>query len=222
MTWKLTLEIVALIIAIIGIVPIYFLIKTKAKKRYKFDLNYGNIFFANIWDPDNPRLDGLLCLGIYALSIANGSDEPNTLKDIILTYRYGSKRYQTESYVIPSGQSPSGEPAIAITNITTNIVMVGWHNVRTKLGKHELLPPGSVFTGSAVFPFESDVTDLHSIRKLMIVVNDYYGNKSAYPLAIDENWFKFLNNGFSIINEPYTLGEDGSVHFTRSAKGKGA
>jgi hypothetical protein len=199
MNWTLILEITTLIVAIIGLVPIYFLVKTKTKKRYKFDLKYGNIFFATFLDSDNRRLDGRLCLVVYALSIVNSSDEPNTLKDIILSYRFGGKRYQTVSYVVPNGKSPAGEPAIAITNMIDNIILVGWHNARVKLGKNELLQPGCVFSGSAVFLFEPHIIDLHNLRKLTFIVNDYYGHKSAY-----------------------TLGEDGSVHFTRSSGRKGA
>jgi hypothetical protein len=215
----MTLEIAALIVAIIGLIPIYFLIKTKSKKRYHFDLNFGNIFFATFWDSDNPRLDGRICLAIYALSVANGSDEANTLRDIDLSYRYGGRRYQTDSYVVPSGKSPSGEPAIVVTNMVNNIVMVGWHNVRTKLGRHEPLQPGGVFSGSAVFLFEPHITDLHNIQKLSIIVNDYLGNKSTYPLEINEDWLKSFRSGFRIINDPYTLDEDGSVIFTKSPEG---
>lgn len=213
MNWTLFVEVATLIITVIGLIPVLLLIKAKTKKRYKFDLNPGNISFATFRDQNNQRLNGRFCMVVYGLSIVNNSDEPNTLKNIILSYKFDGKRYETDSYGVPIGKSPSGEPVIAISNMSANIVLVGWHNIREKLGKKEPLQPGCVFSGSAVFLFEPQVTDLHNLEKLAFFMNDYSGHRSTFPLTIKDEWFNTLNAGFKVINKSCTFRDDGSILF---------
>jgi hypothetical protein len=84
------------------------------------------------------------------------------------------------------------------------IFLMGWHNIRPQLGEYETLQPGGVFSGSAAFLFESHINDLHRVKDLKLVVTDYHGNKSSYPIAIQEEWFKPLNDGFAVINRAFT------------------
>jgi len=211
------MEIISLIIALLGLIPICFLIKGKFKKRYKFNLDYKNITFAKFWKPTNKNLNGRLCLVVNTISIVNGSDESNTLKSIILSYHFNKKKYQTDSYVVDTGKLPkSGEPGIVLTNKESSVVLVGWENARTKLNNREVLNPGGVFSASAIFLFEQHITNAHEIQKLCLIVYDYYGNKSVHPITLQEEWYKFLNSGFLVINEPFMFNEDGSIELVTS------
>jgi len=211
------METITLIIAILGLIPIYYLLRTKSKKRYKFNLDFKNITFAKFWKPSNKNLDGRLCLVVNTINVVNGSDEPNTLKSITLSYRFKKKKYQTDSYVVATEELPkSGEPGIVLTNKESNVVLVGWENVRTKLNNREILNPGSVFSGSAVFLFEQHITNASEIQKLCFIVHDYYGNKSVHPIAVQKEWYKSLSAGFFLINEPFAFKEDGSIEVKTS------
>ena len=203
------MEIVALIVAVLGLIPIYYLIKVKARKRYKFDLDYKNIAFATFSSPQNPKLDKRFCLIVYVLRIVNRSDESNTLKNVTLSYRFEGKVFKDESFVVLTGTTPpAGEPAIVTSNGLDSIIMMGWYNIRTKLGKYEVLQPGGVFSGSAVFLFDSHVNDLHRVKNLKLVVTDFHGNKLSYPIAIQNEWFNALEKGIAVINRAFTITKD--------------
>lgn len=208
------MEVIALIVPVLGLIPIYFLIRAKLRKRYKFDLDYENITFASFSDLQNPKLDKRLCLIIYVLRIVNSSDESNTLKNVILSYRFDGKVYQDESYVVLTGMIPkAGKPAIILSNGLDTVFLMDWHNIRPKLGECEILQPGSVFSGSAVFLFESHVKDMRCIKNLKLIVTDFHGNKSSHPIAIKEDWINSLNKGFEVINKSFTITKDDAIRW---------
>jgi len=187
---KLILILTALAL-LVALIPIYLSVRGKLRKRYKFDLNYNNIFFSSFSAPQAPKIDKCLCLIVYGLRIVNNSDEPHTLKNVIFSYRFEGKKYRAESFVVLTGTIPeSGEPAIVTSNGLAAIFLMGWHNIRSQLGEYETLQPGGVFSGSAVFLFESHINDLRRVKDLKLVVTDYHGTKSSYPIAIQEEWFQ--------------------------------
>jgi len=203
------MEYIAIIVAVLSLIPIYFLIRVKIRKRYKFDLDYKNISFATFSSPQNPKLDKRLCLIVYVLRIVNNSDESNTLKSVKLSYRFDGNVFQNQSYVVHTGTTPpSGEPAIITSNGLDTVFLMGWNNIRPKLGKYEMLQPGGVFSGSAVFLFESHVNDLHRVKDLKLIVTDFHGNKSSYPIAIQDDWFNGFNKGFAVIDRAFTVIKD--------------
>ena len=63
------MDVFALIVAVLGLIPVIYLIRVKLRKRYKFDLDYENITFASFTNPQNPKLDKRLCLIVYVLRI---------------------------------------------------------------------------------------------------------------------------------------------------------
>jgi hypothetical protein len=208
------MEAAALIVAILGLIPVYILVKLKLKKPYELHLNYKNIQVARFSDPQNPKLDGRLCLVVYMLHIANKSYEPTTLKDIILSYHFNGKHYQDDSYGVHTGITPKmRNPAIILSNGEDNVILVGWHNVRSQIGKLEILQPGGVFRGSAVFLFEPQITDIHSIQDLALVISDFSGNRTVHPIAVEEDWLGLLSKGFAVMNRPFTIGEDDSIQW---------
>jgi hypothetical protein len=205
------MEILTLIIAILSLIPIYFLVKGRIKKHYKFDIDYKNITFALFSSPKSPKIDKRYCLIIYVLRIVNNYNEPSTIKDVKLSYKYNGKIFQDESYVVTTGTTPpEGKPAIITSNGQVSLFMMGWDNIRPKLGKHEILQPGGVFSGSAIFLFESQITDLHHVSDLKLTVTDYQGNKLTYKLPINKDWFKLINDRIAVINRAFTVNNDNS------------
>jgi hypothetical protein len=208
------METILLIVALLGLIPVFFLIKAKLRKPYRLDLDYKNIFFASFLDPQNSKLDGRLCLVVYVLCLVNDSDEPNTPKSIEMSYRFDDEVNQTESYVVPTGMIPkAAKPAIVLSNGIDNAILMGWQNIRTKLGERDPLNPGGVFYGSAVFLFEPNVKDVRKVDNLKLIVSDYHGNKSVHPITIMEDWFGMLDKGFAVINTTFRTRDDDSIEF---------
>jgi hypothetical protein len=205
------METLAVIIGALGLIPVVYFIIKKIKKPYKFDFDYKNITFSLFSDPQTPKFDKRFCLIIYFLRIVNNSEESKTLKNILISYRYNNKIYKNESHVIQTGIIPqNNEPAIISSNGIDVIFLMRWHNIRSKLGKNEILHPGGVFSGSAVFLFEPNV-NLEKIKELKLIVIDFTGNKLSYPLEIKDEWFKPINKGFAVINKTFSINPDNSI-----------
>lgn len=201
--------IVGIVVGILSLIPVYFFVKVKLRKRYKFDLDYKNITFATFSSPQNPKLDNRFCLILYVLRIVNRSDESNTLKNVLLSYKFNGKVFQDESFVVLTGTTPpEGKPALITSNGLDNIIMMGWDNIRPKLANCEVLQPGAVLSGSAVFLFDSCVNNLNLLKNLKLIISDYHGNKLSYPIAIREEWLKGLDKGFKLINKSFAISED--------------
>jgi len=206
------MEIVILIVSALGLVPVYFLIRAKLRKRYKFDIDYKNITFALFSDPKNPKLDNRLCIIFYFFRIVNNSEESKTLKNVFLSYSFDGKVYQNESYVVHSGIiSDVNKPAVLTSNGIDSVFLLDWYNIRTKLGENETIPPGGVFSGSAVFLFESIVSDVHQVKDLKLIITDFHGKKLSYPMAVKDEWFNSFNKGFSVINKSFTTKKDNTI-----------
>lgn len=197
---------------IIALIPVYLVIRAKLKKKYKFDLDFNNITLAYFSDSKNSKLDKRFCLVVYGLHVVNNSDEANTLKSIKLSYRYSGKVFLHDSYVVLTGKKPKEEEsAVVLSNGADNIVLIGWHNIRSEIGKYKTIQPGGVFEGSAVFTFELHVNDIHRINDLKIILTDFHGNKLSYPIIVQEEWGKLLNKGFAVINKSFTINKDSAI-----------
>ena len=199
---------------IFAVIPVYLLVRSKLRKRYKFDLDYKNMLFASFSNSENPKQDKRLCLVVYVLRIVNNSEESNTLKEIRLSYRFERKAFQDESCVVPTSMiSKAGQSAIVLTNGLTNIVLMGWDNIRPKLGKYETLQPHGVFSGSAVFLFDPQVNNVRLLKDVKLVVTDFHGTKSSYPIAVQEEWYKPQSDGFAVINKTFKIAKDDSIRW---------
>ena len=208
------MDIIVLILTAFGLIPVYFLIKTKLRKPYKFDLDYKNITFSLFSDPKNSTLDKRFCFIVYFLRIINNSEESKTLKSINLSYKFNGKVYQTDSIVVQTGIiSEAGEPAIVTSNGKEIVFLMRWHNIRPKLVEYKTLSPSSVFLGSAIFLFKSDVNDVHQISDLKLIVLDFRGKKLSYPIDIKKEWFDSINKGFVVVNKPFTITKDKNIQW---------
>jgi hypothetical protein len=107
----------------------------------------------------------------------------------------------------------AGKSAIVLSNGLANIVLMGWDNIRPILGKYETLQPHGVFSGSAVFLFDPQVNNARLLKDVKLVVTDFHGTKSSYPITIQEEWYKPLNDGFAIINKTFTVAKDDSIRW---------
>lgn len=195
------MEIALLIIGVLGLIPVLLLINAKCKKRYKFDLDYKQITFASLIVKQNAKLDKHCCLIVYVMRIINNSDKSNTLKNVILSYRFDGKIYQDESYIVPTEMIPKAEKAaLVLSNGLDKICLMGWDNIRTKLGKCETLQPGGVFSGSAIFLFKPHIKDVRCIKDIKLIVTNFNEEKSSYPINIIEEWYDILDKGFFVIN----------------------
>jgi hypothetical protein len=208
----------SLIIAVLGLlvasIPVYLVARAKLRKKYKFDLDYKNMLFASFLSPENPKQDKRFCLVVYVLRIVNSSEESNTLKEIRLSYRFKRKTFQDESCVVPTSMIPKADkPAIALSNGLANIILMGWDNIRPKLGKYETLQPHGVFSGSAVFLFAPQVNDVRLLKNIQLIVTDFHGTRLSYPIAIQEEWYKPLGDGFAVINKTFTVAKDDTIRW---------
>ena len=207
-----------LILTVLGLlvatIPVYLLVRARLRKRYKFDLDYKNMLFASFSSPESPKQDKRLCLVVYVLRIVNNSEESNTLKEIRLSYRFERKAFQDESCVVPTSMIPkAGKSAIVLSNGLANIILMGWDNIRPKLGKYETLQPHGVFSGSAVFLFAPQVNDVRLLKNVKLVVTDFHGTKLSYPIAVQEEWHKPLGDGFAVINKTFTVAKDDAIRW---------
>jgi hypothetical protein len=179
------------------------------KSRYKFDLNFKQILFAKFSFEQNQNLNNRICLLVYDLKILNQSDDSQTLKSIDLSYRYNHSNYVIDSYVVSTGKvSNSNNPALVLFNGKANIILMNWNNIRPQLG--ELIPINhhSVFSGSAVFIFDSVIIDPHLIKNLKLRVTDYHGRKVVFPITFQEEFVKGFNDGFSVLNHSFNISDD--------------
>lgn len=88
---------------------------------------------------------------------------------------------------------------------------MGWDNLRTEIGKHNVIPAGGVLSGSAIFILEAkNIDEVSEVTNLEIVVTDYSGNESIHSLKILDEW---INHGRKSVIEPkqFTLDKDGNI-----------
>lgn len=188
------LKICGVISALVGLFAAGQIIWKILKKRYKLDCEYKNIYFATFPDPYGSKNEKCFCLIFYDLHIVNNADRSNTLKNIILSYKFNGKKYQEESHVVHTKEtSPTGEPVLVLSHGPNKIHLGSWHNILPKLGERKPLQPGDVFSGSAIFLFESHVKDIRLVKNLELIVTNFNGGKSTLPIPNNEEWFNYLN-----------------------------
>lgn len=206
------MDIILLIFTVLGGLSGIAYITSKLRKRYKFDLDYKNITFAFFSTSKNSKINERFCLIVYGLRIINNSDKSNTLKNFILSYRLNGKVYKSESHVVQTGIiQKTGKPALMLSNGIDKIILVGWNNIRTKLGEYGTLQPGGVFSGSALFLLEPHVKNIHHIEDLKLIVTNFNGYRTSYPITIKEEWYENLNKRLSVINKVFTVTEEGII-----------
>lgn len=181
----------------------------------KLDIDSKNTLFARFINSGNSK-SGNICLAFYGMKIVNTSNEPFTVKDVILRYQFKGEEYSSISQVVLTGTiyAPLDKKeinALIVHSNGNNIVLMGWDNIRTEIGKHNVIPAGGVLSGSAIFILETNnIDELVEITSPTIVVTDYSGNESLHSFEILDDW---INHGRNVVIEPkeFTSGKNGEI-----------
>ncbi len=159
----------------------------------KLDFNVNNILFSRFVSKGNKKT-GNIGIAFYSIKIVNISNEPCTVKDVVLRYEFGDKKYSVISNVLITGIiSPSKAKldvnAIIVEMGTDKIIIGNWENLRTKLGLFKILEPGGVLEGSVFYVLEfDDIEKARILENVEIVISDYSGIESIHPIDIQEKW----------------------------------
>jgi len=167
--------------------------KVIPKKHSLIEINSKNTLFARFIDKSN-KMNGNIGIAFYCLNIVNVSNDPYTVKDVVLRYKIDNDEYSMISNVLLTGMAHSPKAkedvnAIIIEIGSDSIVLMGWDNIRTELTSLKTLQPGGVLSGSAYYVFEfDDIEKVRLIENVELVVIDYSGRESNHPIDIQEDW----------------------------------
>lgn len=193
------MELLALIIGAIGLIPIGYFIHSRAiRKRHKIDINIGNVSLSRIISP-NPSHNEKLALITYGLTLVNSGPDSVTLKEIVLRYRFG-RTLEASMDSLPTG-TVHGKDSVAMTNASDRII-IAWNNLRDALLKRPVLQQGETISGSAVFFLEAPVDQYLKVTDCKLHVKDYSGWNSEHKLPMGPGWHAGIEKGFVLVDAP--------------------
>lgn len=183
----------------------------------KLDIDSKNTLIARFISSGNSK-SGNMCLAFYGMKIVNSSNDPYTVKDVILRYQLKGKEFSDISHVVITGTIYASLDKKNINSLIvqckgSNIVLMGWENLRTEIGKHNIIPAGGVLSGSAIYILEaSSLDEVSEIQNLEIVVTDFSGNESVHSLEILDEWIE--HGKHSVIEpRPFASDKDGKISY---------
>jgi len=154
------------------------------------DINAENTLFARFVNKGNKKT-GNIGIVFYNVKIVNISNEPYTVKDVVLRYEFGGEKYSVISNVLLTGivRAKADVNAIMVEKGANRIIVMGWDNLRTKLSLLKILKPGGVLDGSVYYVLEfDDIEKARTLENVELVVTDYSGLESIHPIDIQEDW----------------------------------
>lgn len=196
--------IVGIVVGVLGLVPVIWFIWSRLRRPHKIEIDYKNVILAPIETKDGSYPNGKLALGIYVLKIVNRGASATTLKSIRLKCLVNGKLIDTDSYVTQVGTLQNGKPALIVSNGIDKIVLMGWENIRLKMGQNEAIVPGGVLSGSAVFiicDFDNNTINIDNIK---LVIDDYSGNQTTHDVEFQPKWVDQIKKGFRIVDRQFT------------------
>jgi len=205
--------IVAIVVGVIGLVPVIWFIWSKLRRAHKIEIDYRNVILAPIETTDGSYPNGKLALGFYILKIVNRGDSATTLKSIRLKCLVDGKLIDTDSYVTQVGTLQSGKPALIVSNGIDKIVLAGWENIRPKMGQNNVIVPGGVLSGSAAFvicDFDKNAINIDNIK---LVIDDYSGNQTTQDVEFQSEWVDQIKKGFRIVDRQFTHTDKGEIQW---------
>jgi len=128
-----------------------------------------------------------------------------------------AKALSTISHVLLTGrvyspQAKKDEDAAIVRTGGRNIVLMGWNNLRTEIGRHDRIEPGGVFSGSAYFVMDfRDRAKLEQLKEVELVVIDFSGRESRQKVKIEKDWLERATDAV-ILNRQFMY-KNGSVTF---------
>jgi len=203
---------IAILTAVLALIPVAILVRDRYfKKKPLVSIDIENVFFASFDCPDH-TLNGNLGLGFYNIKVVNVSNSTFTIEDLALCYQALGRRYDCTSYVLKTGKTPDQRPAVFLKRGNDGIVVMGWDNLRTEVGKHQPLTPGAIFTASAYYILEHEI-DIDDVGIAEFVLKDHAGNTSVHKLDI-ETARETSSRGVSwIMNTSFEANDVGHVEF---------
>ena len=88
-----------------------------------------------------------------------------------------------------------------------------WLNINERIMSKEVLSSGGIFSGSAVFIVEEQISNLQDILELRLVISDYLGNKSIRVIRIDQSMFIGSQKRFRVIDKEFTENKNQKIEF---------
>lgn len=206
------MEFIGLIIGLVGLPSgIYFIIR-KLRKPYKLHINYEQLILSKIYCPKNNNVHDRFCIGFYVLDILNNSESAKTIKNIDLIYSYNGEKIKTEPYSVQTGTIlDQTEPAVALSNSNSNIILLQWNCINKKLAKRQSLQCGEVFNGSVVYLLNKELSDVKNIKDIKMVVKDFGGRKTEIKIKIKEKELKQFKLGYRLINRKWIQRKNGDI-----------
>lgn len=195
--------IVGIVVGLIGIIQGIWFIRSKLRSPHKIEIDYKNVILAPIETRDGSYPNGKLALGFYVLNIVNRGDSAITLKSIRLKCLVDGKLIDTDSYVTQVGTLQNGKPALIISNGIDKIVLMGWENIRPKMGQNNVIVPGGVLSGSAAFVICDFDKNAINIGNIKLVLEDYSGNQTTHDVEFRPEWVEQIKKGFRIVNRKF-------------------
>jgi len=208
-------EIAGLAIAVITIG--YFLWDRYRPRPHKLEIDTKNTLLARFGDPLYKQ--GNWGIAFYSMKIVNISKDPFTVKELQVRYKIDGKEQSTISYVILTGTvySPLAKKDLNAAIVRTrgqNLILIGWNNLRSEMGKHETIQPGGVLSGSAYFILNfSDRDKLEQLKEVELVLIDYAGRSSKQKIKIEKDWFEKAGDAV-MLNHKFTGDKNGNISFT--------
>lgn len=189
---------------VVGIIQGILFIQSKLRSPHKIEIDYKNVILAPIETRDGSYPNGKLALGFYLLNIVNRGDSAITLKSIRLKCFVDGKLVDTDSYVTQVGTLQDGRPALIMSDGIDRIMLIGWENIRSKMGQDNVTVAGGVLSGSAAYVICDFDKNAINISKVKLILEDYSGNRTTHDVAFRPEWVDQIKKGYRIINRQFT------------------
>lgn len=180
-------------------------------------IDSANTLFCKYLVPKN-RMYGHISILFYGLKIANISDSPFTVKDVKIEYTFKGQNYSDISNVILTSSiylehKNEHTDCIAINSKGQNIILMGWKNLRNVIGEYNLIPPGGILAGSALFILQiKNIEEVKEITNLRILITDYSNNESTHSFEIKDAWID-MGRSSSINPRPFKSNGKGGITY---------
>lgn len=206
-------EIIIIISGMLALIPVYFLVIEKLKRKgFDFDFSYKNLTIIPITS-SNKRINNKIAICVYSMDIVNKNTFDTTVKKIDLVLRYHNKILKTYLYNVATGSLLNGDKAVLLNNGIDNIILMNWSNINERIISKKVLSSGGIFSGSAVFIVEKQMSNLQDISELKLVIYDYLGNKSSKVIHIDQSMFTGSRKRFKVIDKKFIQSKNQKIEF---------
>ncbi len=196
-----------------AVITVCFLLREKLKRKgFDFDSSYKDLTIIPITS-SNKRINGKMTICIYNIDIVNKNTFDTTVKKIDLVLRYHNKLLKTYLYNVATGRTSIGDKAVVLNNGICSIILGKWLNINERIMSKEVLSSGGIFSGSAVFIVEEQISDLQDVSELRLTIYDYLGNKSTKVIRVDQSMFTGSQKRFRVIDKEFIESKSQEIEF---------